>query len=880
MNWAIDGVKAAAVSKGRKKKNADTALETPTAPPASVIQVRGARVHNLKNVDVDLPRDRLVVLTGVSGSGKSSLAFDTIHAEGQRRYLECLSGYARQILERLERPDVDAIEGLPPTVAIDQRAGTANPRSTLGTITEIHDYLRLLFARAGIPHCPQCGEAIRRQSPEQIVNRVLFGHDGEKVQILAPLVRAKKGKHVETFEAIRRAGLIRARIDGAITEVSDKPPALPAARAHTIEAVVDRIAVRDGIRPRLTESLEMALKLSGGTVLVLTESKPAGTWEEQLYSIHLSCPACGTSLPEFEPRSFSFNHAFGMCPNCHGLGTLPFPPNTAEPETERTVCPDCGGSRLRPEARSVQFAGRAIHELTDLQLTSALVFFESIPADAGLLEVVTPLAAEIASRLRYLLDVGLGYLSLSRGADTLSGGELQRARLAAQLGSGLVGVCAVLDEPTAGLHPRDTSRLIGSVRRLVAQGNTALVVEHDAFVIESADWVLDLGPGAGPDGGLVLACCPPDRLAEFRESVTARFLNRPVAIRESAGARLAAATRWIEIQSARVNNLKDVDARIPVGSLTCVTGVSGSGKSTLVHDLLARHARQLLRERPRDRHALATDLITGLDAIDQLIEINQTPLGRGPRSTPATATGAFDQIRRLFATTREARLRGYRASRFSFNAKGGQCETCRGLGIERLPTQFLSDLDVPCPDCDGKRFNRQTLEIRYKEKSIGDVLNLRIDESLAFFAAIPAVVRPLETLHEVGLGYLTLGQSSTKLSGGETQRIKLAAELGRVAFGRALYLLDEPTTGLHFADIERLLKILHRLADLGHTVVVIEHHLDLIAEADWVIDMGPEGGDGGGRVIAMGPPASIRSSEASWTGRALRDARSRVVHSV
>ena len=853
------------VSKPRAKKAGKTLESNPVSSPRS-IQVRGARVHNLKNIDVDLPRDCLVVLTGVSGSGKSSLAFDTIYAEGQRRYLECLSGYTRQFLDQLERPDVDSIEGLPPTVAIDQRAGTPNPRSTLGTVTEIYDYLRLLFARAGVPHCPSCDSPIHRQTPEQIVTQLLKLRDGQKVQILAPLVRARKGQHLEVFQAVRRAGLIRARVDGEMVEVTDKPPILAKTRAHTIEAVVDRISIREGIRPRLAESLDLALKLSGGGVLTLTES-PRG-WDEQLLSIHLSCPVCGTSLPEIEPRSFSFNSTHGACPACEGLGYQSHQDNAIELGLDQVPCTACAGSRLRPEARSVRVDGRSIHDVTTMSSIDALGFFRSLRLDPSSEQIAAPLIAEIVGRLQYLIEVGLDYLSLCRGSDTLSGGELQRARLAAQLGSGLVGVCTILDEPTAGLHPRDTARLIASLRRLLVQGNSVLVVEHDASVIQAADWVLDLGPGAGPDGGFVVAAGPPEHLTASNGSITAQFLGRGHQLAEEPSKRLAASPGWIQIRDATHHNLKHVDAQIPLGTLTCVTGVSGSGKSTLVHDVLARDLRRFLQGNGGpgrvDGHVL------GLEAIDQLIEVDQSPIGRGPRSTPATATGAFDQIRRVFATTREAKIRGYRASRFSFNAKGGRCEACQGLGQRRIPMHFLPDLHVTCEECGGKRFNRQTLEVRFKGKSIGDVLEMRVDESLSFFAAVPRVVQPLQTVHDVGLGYLTLGQSSATLSGGESQRIKLAAELGRSTSGRALYLLDEPTTGLHFADIERLLAILRRLADFGHTVVVIEHHLDVIASADWVIDLGPDGGDAGGRVVAMGPPIAIARTEESRTGEALR----------
>jgi excinuclease ABC subunit A len=945
------------VARPRRKKT-DTVLAAEPGVASLSIKVRGARVHNLRNIDVDLPRDCLVVLTGVSGSGKSSLAFDTIFAEGQRRYLECLSSYARAFLDQLEPPDVDAIEGLPPTAAIDQRSGAANPRSTLGTVTEIYDYLRLLFARTGKPHCPTCGEPIHCQSPEQMVAQLMCLAEGKRIQILAPLVRNKKGQHLEVFQTIRRAGLIRARVDGGMIEVTEEPPRLAKAKAHSIEAVVDRIAIRAGIRPRLAESLDLALKLSDGGVVILTESDKS--WDEQFLSIHLTCPNCGTGLPAIEPRTFSFNSPHGACPACQGLGSrrvfqpdlavpdrsrsweqgavLPWPHVTdavREPATygsqvaeflvrhqveagtplrswpkklwesfwsgdsasdypgmavllerafeecrrepvlraldvyrEEVACPACAGSRLRPEARAIRIDGRSIADLTASPIGDLLGFFLAFPGEPATEAVSAPIVAEVVARVRYLVDVGLPYLSLNRGSDTLSGGELQRARLAAQLGSGLMGVCTILDEPTAGLHPRDTDHLIASIRRLLLQGNSVIVVEHDASVIRAADWVVDLGPGAGPDGGMVVAAGPADLLQASETSVTGRYLARGFTLATQPSPRLAASPGWLQIRGAAFHNLKKVDAQIPLAALTCVTGVSGSGKSTLVNDILGRIARRFLQNHGARGEGL--EGVTGLNRIDQLIEVDQSPIGRGPRSTPATATGLFNEVRRVFALTREAKVRGYGAARFSFNAKGGRCEACRGLGQRTLAMHFLPDLHTTCDVCGGKRFNRQTLEVRWKGRSIADVLNMRVDESRALFDAVPKVLQGLNALHDVGLGYLTLGQSSNTLSGGEAQRIKLAAELGRPASGRALYILDEPTTGLHFADIDRLLMILHRLADLGHTIVVIEHQLDVIASADWVIDLGPEGGDGGGQVVAMGPPAAVAQVQNSHTGRALR----------
>jgi excinuclease ABC subunit A len=920
--------------------------------PGPAIRVRGARVHNLRDIDVDLPRDRLVVLTGVSGSGKSSLAFDTLYAEGQRRYIEGLSSYARQFLDQLERPDVDLIEGLPPTVAIDQHAGSANPRSTVATVTEIHDYLRLLYARAGVAHCPSCGRAIRRQTPEQIVASVLAMQEGRKMLVLAPLVRGRKGQHLDAFQAIRRAQLLRARVDGQVVELGDEPPKIAKTKAHDIEAVVDRLVVREGIRPRLAESIDLALKLGEGSVLLSAQADSG--WDDRLVSVHYACPACGTGFEELEPRTFSFNSPYGACPACDGLGTLSaFDPALVipdrslslaqgavaprrgaragaldEPETaaflkrhrlgretplaswpakvfraflhgepefpgllalleaerasartesrraaleafrDQTTCPDCNGARLRPEARVVTVGDRPIQDVLALPIVEAVRFFEGLRFEPPLDQVGPPLVREIAGRLAFLARVGLGYLTLARGADTLSGGELQRVRLATQIGSGLVGVCYVLDEPTAGLHPRDVDRLLGSLQSLKDQGNSVLVVEHDEAVIRAADHLIDLGPGAGPDGGRVVASGPPDDLTALGESLTARYLVAAVREPVVESPRLARSPGWLTVVGASERNLKGVEARVPAGTLTCVAGVSGSGKSTLVHDVLARAVRRALEKTgPRPG---AFNRIEGLELFDKLIEIDQTPIGRGPRSTPATYTGVHDEVRKVFARIREAKVRGYSASRFSFNVKEGRCESCEGQGLRRVEMHFLPDLYVRCDACGGKRFNRQTLEVRFKGRSIGDVLEMRVDEARDLFDAQPKVHRGLDALHEAGLGYITLGQSSTTLSGGEAQRVKLAAELGRAATGRTLSILDEPTTGLHFADVERLLRVLHRLADLGNTVVVIEHNLEVLKTADWLIDLGPEGGDAGGRIVAMGPPKVVAMIPESYTGHYLR----------
>ena len=932
------------------------------------IRVRGARIHNLRNIDVDIPRDRLVVLTGVSGSGKSTLAFDTLYAEGQRRYLDSLSGFARQFLDQLERPDVDLIDGLPPTVAIDQRSGSANPRSTVATVTEIADYLRLLYARTGLAHCPKCGQPIRRQTPEQMVATVLGMPEGRKVLVLAPLVRARKGQHLDAFQKIRRDRLIRARVDGQVIELGEEPPKLAKTKNHDIEAVVDRLVVREGVRPRIAESIDHALKLGDGTILLSSQSE-GGAWDDLILSAKHACPRCGIGFEALEPRTFSFNSPQGACPTCEGLGVLPeFDTDLLIPDRSLSIeqgavapwrawnpksqlasardpafdsflerhkvgrarplsswptkvvksflqgegtfdgfpglieiltrdlasartegrkaaieafrvdvpCPTCGGARLRPEARAVRLGGRAIHEASALPVREAIEFFEMLRFDPPLDQVGPPLVREVVNRLGFLDRVGLDYLTLGRSADTLSGGELQRVRLASQIGSGLVGVGYILDEPTAGLHPRDTIRLLESLTSLRDGGSSVIVVEHDEATIRAADWLIDLGPGAGPDGGLVVATGPPEALVETEPgvSLTARYLRGEARIETRSGERLARSPGWIVVRGATEHNLRDTDARFPIGALTCVSGVSGSGKSTLVLDILARAARRSLEGAGLSPGAHRS--IEGLEQVDKQIAIDQAPIGRSPRSTPGTYTGVFDEIRKVFARTREAKVRGYKASRFSFNVKGGRCETCQGQGIRRVEMKFLPDLSVRCETCAGKRFNRQTLEARYKGLSIGDVLDLRVDEALAQFDAIPKVARGLEALRDAGLGYVTLGQSSTTLSGGEAQRVKLAAELGRASTGRTLTILDEPTTGLHFADVENLLRALHRLADLGNTLVVIEHNLDLIRAADWVVDLGPEGGSGGGLVVAEGPPIEVARVEASHTGRYLSSLNSGV----
>jgi excinuclease ABC subunit A len=927
----------------------------------SAIRVRGARVHNLQDIDLDIPRDRLVVITGPSGSGKSSLAFDTLYAEGQRQYIESLSVYARQFLNQLERPDVDLIEGLQPTVSIDQRAGSQNPRSTVATVTEIYDHLRLLMARLGTPHCYQCGSPIQQQSPEEIQEEVESLSSGTKVMILAPMVRGRKGQHQDVFAAIRKAGFLRARVDGEIVDV-DNPPEMNSRKNHRIDAVIDRIVIRDGIADRLAESLRLGIMHGEGTVLIshfqrAAEDSAEGEWHETLYSTLYACPNCKISYEEVEPRTFSFNSPYGACRTCEGLGRrVEFDPDlvlpdrqlslsehaiapwkndsaTAERQHRRllesfvpedsprwiqplelwkpaaveqllrgnggewpgllivlekelatethsaarerlegyrasVVCPDCGGSRLRAEARSVRFAGKAIHEITALSAHRAAEFFGSIEVHPDDLPIYQPLANEIKNRLEFLSKVGLDYLTLDRPADTLSGGELQRVRLTTAIGSGLVGVCYILDEPSIGLHPRDNQRLIDSLRQLQAQDNTVLVVEHDQAMMQQADHLIDIGPGAGLHGGRIVAQGTPAEVCESPDSLTGQYLSGRLQIPLPAERRRIAKTRTILLEGASTNNLKHVNAQFPLGVLVCVTGVSGSGKSSLLNETLARAIqRRLTGAGPKPG---AHTSLRGVNHIDKLVEIDQSPIGRTPRSNPATYTGVWDEVRRVFVETREAKRRGYRSGRFSFNTKGGRCEECQGQGVRRIEMNFLADLYVVCPVCEGKRFNRQTLEVRYRDRSIADVLDMRIDEALEFFANFPLIHRLLNSMHEVGLGYLTLGQASTTLSGGEAQRIKLATELGRADTGRTLYLMDEPTTGLHFGDIKQLLEVLQRLVERGSTVIVIEHNLDVIKSADWIIDLGPEGGEAGGRIVATGTPEQIAAIEGNHTGQYLR----------
>ncbi len=848
------------------------------------IRVRGAREHNLHNVDVDLPRNRLTVVTGPSGSGKSSLAFDTLYAEGQRRYLETLRGDTRALFDQLRRPDVDLVEGLPPTLCVSQATVSARPRSTLATVTEIHDHLRLLWARAGTPHCYQCGSAIRRHTLAEVIRNTLNLGEGRKLYILAPLVKDRKGDHKEVFQQIRKSGFLRARVNGALLEIRDIPKLNPR-QSHTIDLVIDRLVLREGIRERLAESLAAAIKHGDGTVIV-SDLEATGDWQDHIYSTRYACPKCGIRYGELSPRSFSFNNPQGACPTCEGLGSvapdLRAAVARAESEEAEGVspemlaafagnvpCPDCGGARLNREARSVRFAGKALHEVTALSVDDATAFFTGLASDESPVEgeelpgagrqVRKVLLTEIQHRLRFLQEVGLGYVTLDRPAPTLSGGESQRARLATHLGTGLLGVCYILDEPTIGLHPRETGRLLRALRTLQERGSTLIVVEHDEAVIRAADYLVDMGPGAGRNGGRILARGTVEEVLRSPDSVTAPYLcagpgkahgPRPVGLgappEEAHGPRPVGLT--LTIRGAREHNLKNIDVAFPLGRLVCVTGVSGSGKSTLVNDTLARAVRRhlgLAAPLPG-----AHDRIEGLEHLDKIIEVDQSPLGRSARSSAATYTGIFDEVRRLFASTREAKLRGYGVSRFSFNVKGGRCDACQGQGQRKVALHFLPDLTVPCPVCRGRRFNPATLEIRWRGKSIADVLDLSIEAARDFFANFQALARPLQALVDVGLGYLTLGQPSNTLSGGEAQRVKLAAELARSATGRTLFLLDEPTTGLHFADVANLLRVLRRLVEAGNSMVIIEHNLDVIAAADWVIELGPEGGAAGGYLLA------------------------------
>lgn len=929
------------------------------------IIVRGAREHNLKNIDLEIPRNKLVVITGISGSGKSSLAFDTLYAEGQRRYVESLSAYARQFLGLMQKPDVDLIEGLSPAISIDQKARSHNPRSTVGTVTEIHDYLRLLFARVGKPHCPQCGRPIERQTAQQIVDQIMALPEGTAVQIMAPVVRGRKGEYKQLFEDLKKEGFVRVRVDGVLRTLFEDIE-LDKNKRHDIEIVLDRIKVEAKKRGRIADSVETALKWGQG--LVIVEIVGEG---EKLFSEHFACPVCGVSLPEIEPRLFSFNSPFGACPACDGLGMrmvvdpelvidprksireggilpwansrsrwlsallegvcrayridpdvplgrlpkekldiilygtrgelVPFVYTTtygktrtyyrpfegvipyleaahreamseeAREEIEQYMsalpCPECKGARLRPEALAVTVGGKNIWEVTKLTVREALEFFENLKLTEREEMIAHQILKEIKNRLQFMADVGLDYLTLDRPANTLAGGEAQRIRLATQIGSQLTGVLYVLDEPSVGLHPRDNARLIATLKRLRDLGNTVIVVEHDEATMRAADWIVDLGPGAGIHGGYVVATGTPEEIARNPKSLTGQYLAgiRRIPIPAK---RREPKDKWLVVRGAREHNLKGIDVRFPVGLFICVTGVSGSGKSTLVEEILYRGLSWKLGYSAGKPGA--HDDIEGWEYFDRVLLVDQSPIGRTPRSNPATYTKAFDPIREVFAATPEARMRGYTPGRFSFNVRGGRCEACQGQGKVKIEMHFLPDVYVPCDVCKGTRYNKETLSVRYKGKNIAEVLDMTVEEALAFFSAIPPIREKLQTLYDVGLGYIKLGQPATELSGGEAQRIKLARELSKRSTGRTLYLLDEPTTGLHPEDVRKLLSVLHRLVDAGNTVVVIEHNLDVIKTADWIIDLGPEGGERGGEIIAEGPPEKVAENPRSYTGQFLR----------
>jgi excinuclease ABC subunit A len=865
------------------------------------IIIRGAREHNLQSIDLEIPRDRLVVITGVSGSGKSSLAFDTIYAEGQRRYVESLSAYARQFLEQMDKPDVDLIEGLSPAISIEQKTTSKNPRSTVATVTEIYDYLRLLYARVGKPHCYACGRLIASQTVQQIVDQVMALPRGTRCQVLAPVVRGRKGEYRQIFADVRRQGFVRVRVDGTLREL-EEPIELDKNRKHTIEVVVDRLILKDEVRTRLADSLETALKLSEGIVVVNLLEPP----KDLTFSERLACIACGVSYPEISPRIFSFNNPHGACPTCDGLGTrldgrMEDLPGILEPwyggptvryldrryketssarvreEIETYVerlasarpCPACQGARLRKESLAVKVGGKSIAEVTRYSVKEALRFFQDLSLGEKDREIARRILKELRERLTFLVNVGLDYLTLDRTAATLAGGEAQRIRLATQIGSSLVGVLYILDEPSIGLHQRDNVRLLNTLKRLRDLGNTVLVVEHDEETIRSADYVIDLGPGAGISGGRVVACGSPADIIKHKTSLTGQYLSRRLTI-PVPRVRRRGSGQVLTIVGAREHNLKNIEVEIPLGMFTCVTGVSGSGKSTLVNEILRRALERRLhgsREAPGDH-----DKILGAEQIDKVIDIDQSPIGRTPRSNPATYTGVFSFIRELYAMVPEARLRGYKPGRFSFNVKGGRCEACQGDGLIQIEMHFLPDVHVTCEVCKGARYNRETLEITYKGKSIADVLNMTVEEALAFFDSVPKIKEKLQTLFDVGLGYIKLGQPATTLSGGEAQRVKLSRELSKRSTGRTLYILDEPTTGLHFHDIRQLLDVLHRLTDAGNTVLVIEHNLEVIKTADWIIDLGPEGGDEGGHVVVAGRPEEVAAHPTSYTGQFLRRA--------
>ena len=935
------------------------------------IDIRGARTHNLKNINLTIPRDKLIVITGLSGSGKSSLAFDTLYAEGQRRYVESLSAYARQFLSLMEKPDVDSIEGLSPAISIEQKSTSHNPRSTVGTITEIYDYLRLLFARVGEPRCPDHDVPLTAQTISQMVDKVLSLPEESKMMLLAPVVKNRKGEHVKLLDSLAAQGYIRARIDGEICDLSD-PPELALQKKHTIEVVVDRFKVRSDLATRLAESFETALELSGGTAVVADMDNPKA--EELVFSANFACPHCGYSVPELEPRLFSFNNPAGACPTCDGLGVQQFfdesrvvqnesisraggavkgwdrrnfyyyqmltslakhykfdieTPYEDLPQKIKDIvmhgsgkeeiefqymndrgdvvirkhpfegilnnmarryketesmsvreelaknisnrpCADCGGSRLRPEARNVYISNINLPQISEKSIGESLEFFQGLTLTGQKAQIAEKILKEIRERLEFLVNVGLNYLSLSRSAETLSGGEAQRIRLASQIGAGLVGVMYVLDEPSIGLHQRDNERLLNTLIHLRNLGNTVIVVEHDEDAIREADHIIDIGPGAGVHGGQVIAQGTAKEIMANPNSITGKFLSGEEKIEIPKKRTALDKSKLLKLKGATGNNLKGVNLEIPVGLFTCITGVSGSGKSTLINDTLFPLAQNALNRAEKTDFAPYKS-IEGLEYFDKVIDINQSPIGRTPRSNPATYTGLFTPIRELFAGVPEARARGYNPGRFSFNVRGGRCEACQGDGVLKVEMHFLPDVYVPCDQCKGKRYNRETLEIRYKGKTIHQVLDMTVEEAREFFDAIPMIARKLQTLMDVGLSYIRLGQSSTTLSGGEAQRVKLATELSKRDTGKTLYILDEPTTGLHFADIKQLLEVLHRLRDQGNTIVVIEHNLDVIKTADWIVDLGPEGGSGGGQIIATGTPEDVAKVKGSHTARFLKD---------
>ena len=931
------------------------------------IKIRGARTHNLKNISLDLPRNKLVVITGLSGSGKSSLAFDTLYAEGQRRYVESLSAYARQFLARMDKPDVDLIEGLSPAISIEQKATSHNPRSTVGTVTEIHDYLRLLYARAGDPECPDHNIKLEAQTVSQMVDSVLKLPEDTKLMILAPVVANRKGEQLDLFDEVKAQGFVRLRIDGKIYEV-DALPQLAKTTKHTVDVVVDRLKVKEDMKQRIAESFETALRLADGKAIALEMD----TEIEHTFSAKFSCPSCDYSLAELEPRLFSFNNPMGACPKCDGLGNITFfdpkrvvafptlslasgaikgwdkrnqfyfqmlsslaahynfdletafeelPENIQDVilngsgkeqiafkylnergtffgkthtfegilqnlqrryrESDSSAvrdelakyinaasCPDCAGTRLRREARHVKVGGKNIHDVCRVPLKQALTFFETLKLKGAKLAIADKIVVEIQNRLKFLTNVGLEYLSLSRSAETLSGGEAQRIRLASQIGSGLTGVMYVLDEPSIGLHQRDNDRLLETLKRLRDIGNTVIVVEHDHDAILEADYVVDIGPGAGEHGGQIVAEGTPQQIKDNPNSLTGQYLSGKKQIEYKRARTKADASRWLKLSNATGNNLRDVSVEIPVGLLTCITGVSGSGKSTLINDTLYRVVAQHLYGSNTEPATFGE--VDGLAFFDKVVDVDQSPIGRTPRSNPATYTGLFTPIRDLFAGVPESRARGYGPGRYSFNVKGGRCEACQGDGVLRVEMHFLPDVYVPCDVCKGQRYNRETLEINFKGKNIREVLEMTVETAHAFFSAQPVIARKLKTLLDVGLGYITLGQSATTLSGGEAQRVKLSLELSKRDTGRTLYILDEPTTGLHFADIQLLLDVIHRLRDAGNTIVIIEHNLDVIKTADWLIDMGPEGGDGGGMVVGVGTPETLAENKKSYTGQYLK----------